>query len=41
VGLLTATQIAIGARRAAVMFGEGLGAGVRPIGWSTGLGLDC
>lgn len=39
-GLLTAVQVGIGVWRAAVMFREGLAAGVRPLGWSAGLGAE-
>jgi len=39
-GLLTATQVGIGAWRAGVMFRGGLAAGLRPLGWSSGLGVD-
>jgi hypothetical protein len=39
-GLLTATQIGIGAWRAILMFRGGLAAGVRPLAWSAGLGAD-
>ena len=39
-GLLTAVQLGIGAWRAGVMLREGLAAGVRPLGPSTGLGAD-
>jgi hypothetical protein len=39
-GLLTATQVGIGTWRAIVLFHGALGAGVRPLDWSAGLGLD-
>jgi hypothetical protein len=39
-GLLTAVQVGIGTWRAAVMFQQGLAAGVRPVGPSAGLGAD-
>ncbi|MGH7539102.1 MAG: hypothetical protein ACREMF_10725 [Gemmatimonadales bacterium] len=39
-GLLTTVQVAIGARRAVVMFREGLAAGVEPLRWSAALGED-
>jgi hypothetical protein len=39
-GVLTATQIGIGAWRTIVMLRGGLAAGVRPLQWSAGLGTD-
>src|SRR5688500_10999340 len=39
-GLLTAIQVGIGVWRAIVMFRGGLAAGVRPLEWSAGLGVD-
>ncbi|HXM37255.1 MAG TPA: hypothetical protein VN908_01195 [Gemmatimonadales bacterium] len=39
-GLLTATQVGIGAWRAVVLWRGGLAAGVRPLGWSMELGAD-
>ncbi|MGH7530611.1 MAG: hypothetical protein ACREMN_09545 [Gemmatimonadales bacterium] len=39
-GLLTATQLGIGVWRTAVMLRGGLASGVRPLEWSTALGLD-
>jgi hypothetical protein len=37
---LTAAQVGIGVWRAGVMLRDGLAAGVRPLGWSAGLGAD-
>jgi hypothetical protein len=39
-GGLTAVQVGIGVWRAGVMLRDGLAAGVRPLGWSAGLGAD-
>jgi hypothetical protein len=39
-GLLTATQVGIGAWRAIIMLRGGLAAGVRPLEWSGALGVD-